>query len=392
MTTLDAEPQLLPQSLPEQQKYADGRTIGDADSHIMETGDWLAGYCDEAVRPLLRPLSEPILALIRAAEEEQRQPGARAKSEAEIITTKGWKALGALDPSDRSRALDVLGFDEQLVFATFSLYQFFESTDLDVLYGGADGHNRGIVDFCSHDARLLPVAFLPLIDPERAERSLERSLADGAKAVMLQSVPAGDRAPSHPDLDRIWARLQDANVPFVLHVGGGGTLLDPAYKNNGLPFTDLHGGGESLNGRGFMAIHHSPEIFLSSMILDGLFDRFPRLRGGVIEQGASWVVDWMRRLDHAQHSFGRMDPVIGGLQEKASSYVRRHLTFTPFTQEPLAQMIAAAGPELFMFSTDFPHPEGGMDPIGAFEAQLGDTPDEAREAFWSGNFQRLMHG
>src|ERR1700674_5226765 len=103
-----------------------------------------------------------------------------------------------------------------------------------------------------------------------------------------------------------------------------------------------------------MAIHMMPEIFLSTMVLDGIFEQFPRLRGGCIEQGAMWVVPWLKRLDIAQDVFSRHEPQLA-LPLKASDYVRRQLKFTPFQVEPAGWMIAQAGEELFMFSSDYPH-------------------------------------
>ena len=41
-----------------------------------------------------------------------------------IASAKGWYALGAMDPGERTQALDLLGFDAQLVFSTFSVEQF----------------------------------------------------------------------------------------------------------------------------------------------------------------------------------------------------------------------------------------------------------------------------
>jgi hypothetical protein len=84
--------------------------------------------------------------------------------------------------------------------------------------------------------------------------------------------------------------LNDSGIPFVLHIGGGGRLLDRAFHNNGRPVTDHLGGGENIRSKDFLAISSSPSVFLGALILDGLFDRFPNIRGGVIEEGASWVV------------------------------------------------------------------------------------------------------
>ena len=126
-----------------------------------------------------------------------------------------------------------------------------------------------------------------------------------------------------------------------------------------MPVTDHLGGGENIRSKDYLAIHHSPEIFLGTLVLDGVFDRFPTLRGGCIEQGAGWVVSWLRHLDHAQRAFRRTEQPLQRLADQPSEYVRRHLKFTPFPGEPVGWMIEQAGPELFMFSTDYPHPEGG---------------------------------
>ena len=123
---------------------------------------------------------------------------------------------------------------------------------------------------------------MPLADPARAVALAEEAIAIGSAAVMVPSTAAGDRSPSHPDLDGFWSTLEESNIPFVLHVGRGGRLLDPAFHNNEMPVTDHLGGGENIRSKDHLAIHHSPEIFLGTLILDGVFDRFPRLRGGCI--------------------------------------------------------------------------------------------------------------
>ena len=120
---------------------------------------------------------------------------------------------------------------------------------------------------------------------ERPPASPRRS-SSAARPSWSRSTAAGDLAPTHPDLDPVWDTLAQADVPFVLHVGGGGRLLDRAFHNNAMPVTDHLGGGENIRSKDFLAIHDSPALFLGALIYDGLFDRFPTLRGGCIEQGA----------------------------------------------------------------------------------------------------------
>jgi predicted TIM-barrel fold metal-dependent hydrolase len=70
--------------------------------------------------------------------------------------------------------------------------------------------------------------------------------------------------------------------------------------------------------------------------------------------------------------------------------VHEHLKFTPFPGEPVGWMIEQAGPDLFMFSTDFPHPEGGRDPKAKFEDAMADVDDAALDRFYHGNMAELL--
>jgi predicted TIM-barrel fold metal-dependent hydrolase len=388
--------------------YAAERVILDADSHVMELADFLDDFIDPHARDRLRrqgmeAVSAVLAEAVRRAEARGSDPAAAAEAENRMMNDKGWMAMGGFDPAERSRVLDLLGFEAQLVFATFATAMFnlprsprrYDdagqlASDLDLLYAGCRAQNRAMAAFCAGDERLLPVAYVSLVDPDRAVDVAGEAIAAGCAAVMVPSTAAGDRAPTHPDLHGFWGLLERSDVPFVLHVGGGGRLLDRAFHNNAMPVTDHLGGGENIRSKDYLAIYHSPALFLGSLILDGLFDRFPRLRGGCIEQGAGWVVSWMHHLDYAQRAFRRTEEPLQRLADRPSEYVRRHLKFTPFPGEPVGWMMEEAGPELFMFSTDYPHPEGGRDPLAKFEAELTDVSAGDRARFYAANMADLM--
>ena len=374
--------------------YAGGRTILDADSHVMELADFLDDFIEPSQRDRLRrggmEALQPVLDdAVAKSHSRQTDPEKATLAEERLMTDKGWSAMGGFDPVERSRVLDLLGFHAQLVFATFATAMF-TGKDLERLYAGASAQNRAMANFCADDPRLLAVGFVPLVDPERAVACAAEAIDSGCAAVMVPSTAAGERAPTHPALDDFWSLLERSDVPFVLHVGGGGRLLDPAFHNNGMPVTDHLGGGENVRSKDYLAIHHSPEVFLGALILDGLFDRHPGLRGGCIEQGAGWVVSWLHHLDYGQRAFRRTEEPLRNLQAKPSDYVRRHLKFTPFPGEPVGWMMEQAGAELFMFSTDYPHPEGGRDPLAKFEEALAGVGDADCERFYAGNLADLL--
>ena len=154
--------------------YAAGRVINDADSHIMESLDWLSSHADPAIRDRLGSMrleaggSGAERAIARAL-ERQKDAVATAEISTNVVTgPKGWAAYGAIDPGERTKALDDLGFSRQLVFTTFAGSQFLPSPDPEVKYGGARALNRAMADFCARDKRLMGVGVVPLDDPARA--------------------------------------------------------------------------------------------------------------------------------------------------------------------------------------------------------------------------------
>jgi len=94
-------------------------------------------------------------------------------------------------------------------------------------------------------------------------------------------------------------------------------------------------------------------------------------------------------MDIAQSTFQRTEPGLR-LPLAASDYIRRQVKFTPFPTEPVGWLIEQAGEELFLFSSDYPHPEGGRDPIARFEESLAGASDTARDRFYAGNFEEMM--
>ncbi len=379
--------------------YGSNRLYCDADSHIMETVDWVEKHADPAVREKL-----PQLALTKAggatanfineAVAKQQDRAARGKVHTDVVRgSKGWGAFGAFDPVERKKAMDDLGFARQLVFSTFSAGQYLSHSDMDVRYGGIRAHNRAMASFCADDKRLIAVGQLSLADPKRCVEELKEGVRIGCGAFWIPGAPVGDKSPGHPDFDIVWQAFVDLKVPFMLHVGPNSPTKLAAYENNGKPRPkDITGaeGGENLRVRDFMLLSVGPQQFLTALVFDGVFERFPALRGGVIELGAGWVPEYLRNLDLSQKIFKRTDASIAELPMKASDYIRRAVKFTPFPGEDVGRMIADAGPELFLFSSDYPHPEGTDDPIGRFERTFKGVSEEAKEKFYYANFQEMM--
>jgi predicted TIM-barrel fold metal-dependent hydrolase len=337
---------------------------------------------------------------INEAVANQRARARRGEVATDVVHgPKGWNAYGAFDPKERTRALDDLGFSRQLVFSTFSGGQYLQHVNMDVRYGGIRAHNRAMAAFCKDDPRLIAIGQLSLVDPMRCVEELELGVRGGCGAFWIPAMPVGDSttgtSPGHPDHDPVWKALCDRDVPFMLHVGPNSPTKHVAYENNGKPRPkDITGAeqGENLRVRDFMVLSVAPQQFLTALVFDGVFERFPKLRGGVIELGAGWVPQYLRTLDLSQRIFKRTDPTVAALSMKASDYVRRAVKFTPFPGEDVGRMIRDAGAELFLFSSDYPHPEGTDDPVARFERTFTGITEDQREKFYRSNFDAMMGG
>jgi len=375
------------------------RVVHDADSHVMETPDWLVPYADPDVRERLKPLYVSSVKpgeddLIEQFRKQHADPAFRARDAEEIWLRKNWKATGAFIKEDRPAALDLLGVASQLVFNTFENHLLLTAEhgdDLDFAYGLARAHNRSLIDFCSVDPRLLPVGYVPLADFDRSAPFAREALELGVKALLIASACPRGHSPSHVGLDPVWAQAQEAGIPVVFHVGGGGQLIDPKYFENGRPpVPDFHGGDGNFRSVDYIAIQYPVMQTLGTMIIDGWLDRFPRLKVGVIEQGASWLPGLMRTLDSAADAFRRNEDRLQALELRPSEYFHRQIRVTPYPHEDAGWIVEQSGDDICMFSTDYPHVEGGRNPVGRFERSLAGLSEAAKQRFYCDNFVDLM--
>jgi predicted TIM-barrel fold metal-dependent hydrolase len=380
--------------------YVDGRVIHDADSHIMEAPNFLDGYVEERYaepirrRNLFSVLGEKsgkdLFAVVRGRHDD---PNWRAEGADQILIRKNYEALGSWRREDRPDALDSLGFASQLMFTTMflGLLNLEHEGDPTMRRAVARGFNRAMVDFCAVDRRLLATCYVPLAEFEEAASIARDAISIGAKALLIPSRCPKGHSPSHIGFDPVWAQAQEAGLPILFHVGGGGPLLSPDYFVNGMPpVPDFHGGDGNFRSVDYMAIPFPPMQTLSTMIFDGVLDRFPRLKFGVIEQGASWLPGWMRSMDTAHNAFIKNEERLKKLSMRPSEFVQRQVRVTPYPAEDTGWIIANSGDEICMFSSDFPHVEGGRNPIKRFEEAMRATSEPAKRRFYCDNFIDLM--
>jgi predicted TIM-barrel fold metal-dependent hydrolase len=379
--------------------YVEGLTIHDADSHIMEAPDFLEGQLEAPYRDRVdvRKWFGGPTNLLRDSMNSLRRrhddPGWRAEGAEKIMLRKNYDAMGSWRREDRPAALDQLGFSSQLVFTTWflGLMDLEYQDDPGLTHAVARAFNRAMVDFSSVDRRLLATCYVPLADFDGAQAVARDAIGLGAKGLLIPSRCPKGHSPSHIGFDPLWSTAQEAGLPILFHVGGGGQLLSPDYFKNGLPpVPDFHGGDGNFRSIDYMAIPNPPMQTLATLIFDRVLDRFPRLKFGVIEQGASWLPGWMRSLDAAHGAFFKNEERLQKLSLKPSEFVRRQVRVTPYPAEDTGWIIANSGAEICMFSSDYPHVEGGRNPLKRFGASMANLSALETRRFYRDNFVDLM--
>ncbi len=376
--------------------YVTDRVVHDADSHLMELPDVLDPFIDPKFRadydalPKLKA-NQRDAGWVMKARALHTSEDFRSGVDGNILLRKNYEAHGAFLKNDRPHALNQLGFASQLVFTTWCLGNFgLDDTNVPLAYATAQAHNRMMTDFCAADRRFLGTAYVPLSDFDRSAAIAREAIDMDLKALLIPSRPPKGHSASHVAHDPIWAMAQEAGLPILFHVGGE-KKLDADYFENGRPrVKDFHGGEENFTSVSYMPIPHSVELTLAALIIDGVLDRFPNLKFGAIELGASWVPGWMRNMDSAAMAFVKNEERLQKLSLKPSEFVRRQVRVTPYPHEDAGWIIANSGEEVCLFSSDYPHVEGGRNPLKRFNDSLANTNPRAVERFYCDNFVDLM--
>ena len=382
--------------------YAHREEIYDADSHMMETPQWIAEFADPKIRPYLEPFvggRKKTLAEIEEAincfKKRQENPGLanQAKEEFMSMKHKGWNGLGAFDQKERMIANDLLGFKGQIVFPTSAFNQVIEAKEQSVLMGGVTALNRGMASFCEEDDRLFGAAYIPLgLGPDIAMKFLDEALKMNFSVILIDTIaPHRKMSFTHPDYDKVWAAIQEADLATTLHVGvdGGYSPVPVSFYENASLLPEPQEGDAPRDALAYMAIQYNAELFLSAMIFDGVLEHFPGLRIGVIELGAAWIISWMKHLDQSYKAFRKLQD-LSQVKLLPSEYVLRQIKVTPFAGEDIGWILNSGAEDLLMFASDYPHHEGTDDPIGRFEKTMDEVNEKVRNKFYTENFKVFL--
>lgn len=202
-------------------------------------------------------------------------------------------------------------------------------------------------------------------------------------------IAPGGLSPAAPEVDPLWAVLAEADLAVTLHIGGqDGFFGTDVWQEADLLRPGSFSTGEPVGPHMLATMHLATQNYLATMLYGGVFDRHPTLRIGVIELGAMWVGPFVDLLEDRLALSRRLRE---GLQRRPKEVFVEQIRVTPFFWERTARQIERYGmPEIYAFSTDFPYPEGGTDPIGRMAADIEPLGAEYTEAFFVRNAELLL--
>jgi len=355
--------------------------INDLDSHLQVPASRWGEVFGEATARLGAPwIGNPFF---DATEEPERTVES-------VWYTKGTAAPGAYTPEGRLATMDLMGIERQLIFpqVVLAMPAWSEHPDAHLVLRE---YNDAVLRWTkAGHGRLRPTALLNMATIEGAIAEAERVVAGGARAVFIQDgVAPGGFSPAAPEVDPLWALLAAAQVPVTLHIGGQeGFFGSSAWQQTELLRPGTFSDGEPVGPHMLATMQLAPQNYLACMLFGGVFDRHPGLRVGVIELGAMWVGPFVDLLEDRFQLSGRLRKT---LQRRPSEVFVDQIRVTPFFWERTARQIERYGmPEVYAFSTDFPHPEGGTDPIGHMGADIEPRGAAAVEAFFVSNAELLL--
>jgi hypothetical protein len=202
-----------------------------------------------------------------------------------------------------------------------------------------------VAEWTQPEPRLKGSILVPYEDGEASAAEIERwaGHADYVQVLLLSRTaePAGQK--------RYWPiyrAASEAGLPVGIHAFGFG----------GFPVSG--GGWPSFYIEDMVGHAQSCQTMLSSMVLEGIFERFPRLKIVVVEAGFAWLPSLAWRLDKLWH---RLRAELPHVKRPPSEYIRDHiwLTTQPMEEPALKSQALDAidwiGWDRLLFATDYPH-------------------------------------
>jgi len=274
------------------------------------------------------------------------------------------------------RWMDAMGVDVAVMFPS-PMLQLGLHPQIEVEVALARAYNRWLTErVLAHEPRIRSMLYLPFNDPDAAYRMVqELGEAKGVAGFMVTS--ARHRPVQHNAYMKTYALLEEMGLPIAFHAGYNWNDQAMGMMNK---FISVHAIGFVF----FNMVH------ITNWIMNGLPERFPKLKLIWIESGLAWIPFMMQRLDNEYMMRSSEAPA---LKKRPSDYMRDMF----FSSQPMEMTDMAALEQTFrmikadtqlLYSSDYPHWDFDL------PSTIYDLPflsEEAKRNILGGNAMRVFN-
>ena len=212
--------------------------------------------------------------------------------------------------------------------------------------------NKAIAEgpMVDYPGRFQAFATLPLQSPEASAEELERAVReDGFVGVMTNGI-IGKSFLDHPDFEPVLARAEALDVPIYLHPGFPPDEVFNLYYRSTRPEYNQQYQDYIFSGSGF-GWHQEVLVQSLRMIINGVFDRFPKLKIIVGHMGEGLPFFFERIVEDLG------DATEKSLKKPIQRYFTENFFFTTsaFPRTDLLHLLLKhISVDRVMFATDYP--------------------------------------
>lgn len=360
----------------------------DCDSHVMEPADLWQEYLEpefrdrairiekkDGVETLVigeQPMLSGVLAGLGGAHVERRKLFGQGLSYADGCEPASY------EPSARVKLLDDWRVDRGVLFPTIGILPF-PLDDLALNSAYCRAYNRWQREFFeSARDRVIPIAVINWHHLDDAVAELKKCLDAGFKGVFVPPEVVSGVRPGQDHFDPIWQLVDEANLPGCLHVIVRFQDGPLSQWQAGPTFTFTMGATSQLIPA------------MASLVLDGLFERFPALKVASVEAGCGYAGYLMDRMDGKHRFFGDFSP--NPLPMKPSDYVKRNCYFVAEPEERIiGAMLELVGEDKIVWGSDYPHIDSTLEAPNLIRESVSGLTPERQAAVLGDNAIKLFN-
>ncbi len=373
------------------QSISENPLVVDCDSHVMEPPDLWHEYLEEKYksRAIRIETTEGVESLIIG--EETILTGVLAglggvNLPRNEIFAGGKQYMDGCPPASydsqaRTQLLDDWRLTHGVLFPTIGILPF-PVTDHELSSAYCRAYNNWQKECFEDSNRVVPIAIINWHDIDMATAELALRFRQGFKGVFVPPEVISGKRPGEKHFDPIWQLCVEANAPGCLHVVvrfGGSAAPFAAWQETGPGPVFSFGLGATAQLIPAMA----------SLVVDGVYDRFPTLKIVSVEAGCGYAAYLMDRLDEKADVFREIVP--SPLQLKPGDYIKRNCYFVAEPEEKtIGAMLSLVGEDRIMWGSDYPHIDSTLEAPTLIRESIKHLRPEQQSAVLGENAGRVF--